>query len=230
MKDPYLYEDSDILINKANIKDRILLDEFENRMTTLGLITILKTDIKIIDVKDIYQIHKTLFSNVYEWAGKKRTINIFKNEPILNGLSVDYTNFNQINKELETVEVRYFKQKWELLSKEDFMHLFTRMIAKIWQIHPFREGNTRVISAFGLLFMKQNGYKFDADIIAKNAKYFRNALVMASLNEYAEYHYLQNILLDAVKGKLIVPSSSKYNKIKNYDVNKYEYNYHEVKK
>jgi cell filamentation protein len=230
MKDPYLYEDSDILINKANIKDRILLDEFENRMTTLGLITILKTDIKIIDVNDIYQIHKTLFSNVYEWAGKKRTINIFKNEPILNGLSVDYTNFNQINKELETVEVRYFKQKWELLSKEDFMHLFTRMIAKIWQIHPFREGNTRVISAFGLLFMKQNGYKFDADIIAKNAKYFRNALVMASLNEYAEYHYLQNILLDAVKGKLLEPSSSKYNKIKNYDVNKYEYNYHEVKK
>jgi len=230
MKDPYLYEDSDILINKANIKDRILLDEFENRMTTLGLITILKTDIKIIDVNDIYQIHKTLFSNVYEWAGKKRTINIFKNEPILNGLSVDYTNFNQINKELETVEVRYFKQKWELLSKEDFMHLFTRMIAKIWQIHPFREGNTRVISAFGLLFMKQNGYKFDADIIAKNAKYFRNALVMASLNEYAEYHYLQSILLDAVKGKLLEPSSSKYNKIKNYDVNKYEYNYHEVKK
>jgi cell filamentation protein len=229
MKDPYLYEDSDILINKANIKDRILLDEFENRMTTLGLITILKTDIKIIDVNDIYQIHKTLFSNVYEWAGKKRTINIFKNEPILNGLSVDYTNFNQINKELETVEVRYFKQKWELLSKEDFMHLFTRMIAKIWQIHPFREGNTRVISAFGLLFMKQNGYKFDADIIAKNAKYFRNALVMASLNEYAEYHYLQNILLDAVEGKLLEPSSSKYNKIKNYDVNKYEYNYHEVK-
>jgi len=230
MKDPYLYEDSDVLINKANIKDRILLDEFENRMTTLGLITILKTDIKIIDVNDIYQIHKTLFSNVYEWAGKKRTINIFKNEPILNGLSVDYTNFNQINKELETVEVRYFKQKWELLSKEDFMHLFTRMIAKIWQIHPFREGNTRVISAFGLLFMKQNGYKFDADIIAKNAKYFRNALVMASLNEYAEYHYLQNILLDAVEGKLLEPSSSKYNKIKNYDVNKYEYNYHEVKK
>jgi len=230
MKDPYLYEDSDVLINKANIKDRILLDEFENRMTTLGLITILKTDIKIIDVKDIFQIHKTLFLNVYEWAGQKRTINIFKNEPILNGLSIDYTNFNQINKELETVKATYFKQKWELLSKEDFMHLFTRMIAKIWQIHPFREGNTRVISAFGLLFLKQNGYKFDVDIIAKNAKYFRNALVMTSLNEYAEYHYLQNILLDAVEGKLLEPSSSKYNKIKNYDVNKYEYNYHEVKK
>jgi len=230
MKDPYLYEDSDVLINKVNIKDRILLDEFENRMTTLGLITILKTDIRIIDVKDIFQIHKTLFSNVYEWAGQKRTINIFKNEPILNGLSVDYTNFNQINKELETVKARYFKQKLELLSKEDFMHLFTRMIAKIWQIHPFREGNTRVIATFGLLFLKQNGYKFDVNIIAKNAKYFRNALVMASLNEYAEYHYLQKILLDAVEGKLLEPSSSKYNKIKNYDVNKYEYNYHEIQK
>ncbi|MFA7076297.1 MAG: Fic family protein, partial [Candidatus Izemoplasmatales bacterium] len=170
MKDPYLYENSDILINKANIKDKTLLDEFENRMTTLGLITIQKTDIKIIDVKAIYQIHKALFSNVYDWAGQNRTINIFKNEPILNGLSVDYTNFNQINKELETVKATYFRLEWELLSKEDFMHLFTRMIAKIWQIHPFREGNTRVILTFGLLFLKQKGYKFDVSIIAKNAK------------------------------------------------------------
>ncbi|MBU1144575.1 MAG: Fic family protein [Firmicutes bacterium] len=230
MKDPYLYEDSDVLINKASIKDRILLDEFENRMTTLGLITILKTDIKIIDVKDIFQIHKTLFLNVYEWAGQNRTINIFKNEPILNNLSVEYTSYNQINKELEIVTTTYFKQNWKNLSKEELMHLFTRMIAKIWQIHPFREGNTRVISAFGLLFLKQNGYKFDVDIIAKNAKYFRNALVMASLNEYAEYHYLQNILLDAVEGKFLEPSSSKYIKIKNYDVNQYEYNYHKAKR
>jgi len=230
MKDPYLYEDSDVLINKANIKVRSLLDEFENRMTTLGLITILKTDMKIIEVKDIFQIHKTLFSNVYEWAGQKRTINIFKNEPILNGLSVEYTSYNQINKELEIVTATYFMQKWEVLSKEEFMHLFTRMIAKIWQIHPFREGNTRVISAYGLLFLKQNGYKFDVDIIAKNAKYFRNALVMASLNEYAEYNYLQNILFDAIEGKHSEPNTSKYNKIKGYDVNQYEYNYHEVKK
>jgi cell filamentation protein len=229
MKDPYLYTDSEVLINKANIKVRNLLDEFENRMTTLGLITILKTDMKIIDVKDIFQIHKTLFSNVYEWAGQNRTINIFKNEPILNGLSVEYTSYNQINKELEKVTTTYFKQKWKNLSKEEFMHLFTRMIAKIWQIHPFREGNTRVISAFGLLFLKQNGYIFDVDIIAKNAKYFRNALVMASLNEYAEYHYLQNILLDAVDRKHLGPSSSKYNMIKNYDVNQYEYNYHKAK-
>ncbi|MDZ4197023.1 MAG: hypothetical protein U1C51_07265, partial [Candidatus Izemoplasmatales bacterium] len=88
----------------------------------------------------------------------------------------------------------------------------------------------RVISTFGLLFLKQNGYKIDVNIIAKNAKYFRNALVMASLNEYAEYNYLQNIFLDVVEGKLLEPKSTKYNKIKNYDVNHYEYNYHEIKK
>jgi cell filamentation protein len=199
-------------------------------MSTLGLITILKTDMKIIDIYDVFKIHKILFSNVYEWAGQTRTINIFKNEPILNGLSVDYTPYNLIKNELEKVKSTYFNQKWKDISKEDFIHLFTRMIAKIWQIHPFREGNTRVISAFGLLFLKQKGFEFDVNVIAKNAKYFRNALVMASLNEYAEYNYLQNILLDAIDGKQIEQSPTKYKKIKDFDINQYEYNYHEVKK
>jgi cell filamentation protein len=230
MKDPYLYEDSDVLINKASIKDKKLLDEFENRMSILGLTTILKTEMKITSIKDIFQIHKVLFSNVYEWAGQPRTINIFKNEPILNGISVEYSSYSQMNKELDTVEKTYFDQKWIDLSKEDFIHLFTRMIAKIWQIHPFREGNTRVISAFGLLFLKQNGHDLNVDVIAKNAKYFRNALVMASLNEYAEYNYLQNILLDTIEDKQIKQSTAKYQKIKDYDINQYEYNYHKIKK
>jgi len=230
MKDPYLYEGLDVLINKASIKDKKKLDEFENRMSTLGLITILKTEMKITSVIDIFQIHKVLFSNVYEWAGKPRTINIVKNEPILNGLSVEYSSYSQINKSLDIVKNNYFNQKWINLSKEDFIHLFTRMIAKIWQIHPFREGNTRVISTFGLLFLKQNGLDFNVDVIAKNAKYFRNALVMASLNEYAEYNYLQNILWDAIDGKQKDQRPFKYQKIKDYDINQYEFNYHELKK
>jgi hypothetical protein len=40
MKDPYIYNDCDVLINKANIKDKDKLDEFENRMTNLALIFI----------------------------------------------------------------------------------------------------------------------------------------------------------------------------------------------
>src|SRR5690554_7068059 len=86
MKDPYIYKDSDVLINKANLKEKDKLDEFENRMTNLALLMLFRSDFGINDASDIFKIHKMLFENVYEWAGKPRTINIYKSEPILQGL------------------------------------------------------------------------------------------------------------------------------------------------
>jgi cell filamentation protein len=102
-------------------------------------------------------------------------------------------------------------------------------MADIWRVHPFREGNTRAISAFAFLLLRQYGHTFNAELIKGNAKYFRNALVMASLKEYAEYQYLQKILVDSIGEDNIVTSSDKYKKIKDYNVEDYTYVYHKVK-
>ena len=45
MKDPYLYDDCNILINKANIKTQQKLDDFESTMVNLGIIKLLKDSI-----------------------------------------------------------------------------------------------------------------------------------------------------------------------------------------
>ena len=230
MKDPYVYKDSDVLINKAGIRDKNKLDEFENRMSNLALVMLFKSDIMISDANDIFKIHKALFENVYEWAGISRTINIYKSEPILNGLSVEYGLCNLIDKDLSKINQIYFKENnFRNLNKEDFIHLFTRLIADIWRVHPFREGNTRTISAFAFLLLRQYGHTFNAELIKENAKYFRNALVMASLKEYAEYQYLQKILVDSIGKDHVVTSSDKYKKIKDYNVEDYTYVYHKVK-
>lgn len=230
MKDPYVYEDSDVLVNKADIRDKNKLDEFENRMSNLALVMLFKSEIKINDAIDIFKIHKKLFENVYEWAGIPRTINIYKSEPILNGLSVEYSLCNLIDKDLSKINQTYFKNNsLGNLNKEDFIHLFTRLIANIWRVHPFREGNTRTISAFAFLLLRQYGHTFNAELIKENAKYFRNALVMASLKEYAEYQYLQKILVDSIGEDNVVTSSDKYKKIKDYNVEDYTYVYHKVK-
>ena len=101
MKDPYLYEDVNVIKNIANIKEQKKLDDYETTMVNLGIIKLLKENESITKVKDVYVIHKVLFENVYEWAGKRRTINIYKEEPVLNGLSVEYSKYKNINKELE---------------------------------------------------------------------------------------------------------------------------------
>ena len=229
MKDPYVYKDSDVLINKANLKEKDKLDEFENRMTNLALVMLFRSDFGINDASDIFKIHKMLFENVYEWAGKPRTINIYKSEPILQGLSVEYSSYQTIEKELDEINNKYLKNNINNLNKEDFIYLFVRLISDVWRVHPFREGNTRTISAFAFLLLRQYGHTFNAELIKENAKYFRNALVMASLKEYAEYQYLQKILVDSIGEDNVVTSSDKYKKIKDYNVEDYTYVYHKVK-
>lgn len=229
MKDPYIYQDSDVLINKANIKDKDKLDEFENRMTNLALILLIKDSFEMHTSKDIFKIHQKLFENVYDWAGEPRNIDIYKEEPIINGKSVEYTMHKNIIKDMSRIDQQYFNQDWKSLNKEDFLHLFTRMISEIWKVHPFREGNTRTVAAFAYLFLKQYGYGFNAELISHHAKYFRNALVMASLGQYAEYQYLQNILLDALSSGQGIEKTGKYSKIREYQIDQYKYAYHKAK-
>jgi cell filamentation protein len=229
MKDPYIYQDSDVLINKAKIRDKDKLDEFENRMTNLALISLIKDSFKINTSKDSFKIHQQLFDNVYDWAGKPRKIDIYKEEPIINNKSVEYTTHKNIIKEMNNIDLRYFSRNWKSLEKEDYIHLFARMIAEIWKVHPFREGNTRTVSAFAYLFLKQYGYDFISELISHHAKYFRNALVMASLGQYAEYQYLQNILFDALSSGQNIQKIGKYSKIKDYNMDQYKYAYHKVK-
>lgn len=74
------------------------MDEYENATTTLAITKLQKEKFEVNSLKDIIIVHKILFENVYEWAGKIRTINIYKEEPVLNGLSVEYSNYQDIKK------------------------------------------------------------------------------------------------------------------------------------
>ena len=96
-----------------------------------------------------------------------------------------------------------------------------RVISRLWRIHCFREGNTRTTITFLHLFMKQLKLKANIDFIGKHAKYFRNALVMASIDKYSEYEHLTNILLDSISMKEIDRGKDKT--IREYEVDKYEY-------
>ena len=52
-KDPYVYDDTNVLKNLANIKEQHKLDDYETTMVNLGIIKLLKSDIEIVKVNDI---------------------------------------------------------------------------------------------------------------------------------------------------------------------------------
>ena len=51
--DPYVYDDTNVLKNLANIKEQHKLDDYETTMVNLGIIKLLKSDIEIVKVNDI---------------------------------------------------------------------------------------------------------------------------------------------------------------------------------
>ena len=73
-----------------------------------------------------------------------------------------------------------------------------RLFPVLWKVHPFREGNTRTTVMIMTFFAEHYGYYFDQNLMAASAGYVRNAFVLASLGEYAEYEHLSKILNDAI--------------------------------
>lgn len=85
------------------------MDEYENAMTTLAITKLQKEKFEVNSLKDIIIVHKILFENVYEWAGKIRTINIYKEELVLNGLSVEYSNYQDIKNQIDKLDSDFKK-------------------------------------------------------------------------------------------------------------------------
>lgn len=199
MKDYYLYDDVPVLRNLLNIKDEKLLEEAESNITYVKLLDI---DDKIcgdvFDYQRIKDIHAYIFGDLYEWAGKERGINIVKGERVLGGDTVRYADTNSIETEMETALKELNQVKWEVLDISETAKLFSKLIAKVWQIHPFREGNTRTIITFATQFAEKHGFRMNKALLKDNSEYVRDALVKASDGMYSEYEYLIRIIQDAI--------------------------------
>lgn len=226
MNDPYVYKDSDVLINSFNIKDQDELNQLESTFFQLSFSKLMEEGYEIKTIDDFLMLHKILFSEIYTWAGTVRKINIFKSEQVLNGLSVKYSD-----KALIMSDILKCKGILVLKKNASFIKDLTKLLAVLWQTHPFREGNTRTLVVFLYFLLKGNGFNLGVDFLEKHAKYFRNALVLASIGEYSEYEHLENFLDEAIFGKNRTENDAdkddaKYQKIKDFDLSTYKYNYH----
>lgn len=224
MRDLYLYPDVDVLKNKKNIKEQTQLDKLEEDIVPLRMIALRKKGISITSVFDIQKIHKFLFSFIFDWAGDFRKITMYKKEPILNGYSVDYTPSDYIEKEMKDLESIFVTINWKELNNKEKIEKVSSIVQGLWQIHCFREGNTRSVAIFLYFLLKTIGVHINIDFLGKNAKYFRNALVLASLYSASKPEYLFGIIADCTTIKNL--STNKYETINGYEVDKYSYQNH----
>ena len=181
MNDIYLYEDVPVLKNKFGIKDEKTLDLVEAEQSRASMMLLYEHGFHDFSNRGVKKIHRTLFEDVYEWAGNYRVINIIKREPVLAGQSVWYSNAEDIPHDLKSAWDEIHQLKWASLSKKDFAKEIAHKFPKIWRVHPFREGNTRTVVMLITFFVEHYGYYFDQELLAQSAGYVRDALVMACL-------------------------------------------------
>ncbi|MEG0330615.1 MAG: Fic family protein [Longicatena sp.] len=141
-----------------------------------------------------------IFGQIYDWAGEFRTIQIAKNEDVLGGDSVSYTFSIQIKKQLDAVMEEVKKLKRTDGNEKGIVFRLERIIASIWQIHPFREGNTITCIVFAVLLAKHLGFEVSHELFKTHSAYVRNALVWASQGRYSKHEYLERIFADAILG------------------------------
>lgn len=151
-------------------------------------------------------IHKFLFKDIFDFAGDYRSYNITKKEEILNGDTVKYVNYQDIE---SYIEYDFKEEKdfdYSKLNKDGLISHIIKFTSSIWQIHPFGEGNTRTTAVFIEKYLNSMGFNINNDMFKYNSLYFRNALVRSNYGNipkgiYPTFQYLAMFFENLLQGK-----------------------------
>jgi cell filamentation protein len=200
MRDPYLYEDVPVLRNLLNIKDTDVLERAEADITSIKLLVVDgAAQSSVFDLSRLLAIHKHIFGDIYEWAGTIRNISIVKGERVLGGDTVRYSQPDDIKRDITATMKKLNNTNWPSLGVQETAEVFAKLIAALWQTHPFREGNTRTVITFATQFAEAHSFRMDKTLLKDSAAYVRDALVKASDGQYSEYQVLVKRFADAIR-------------------------------
>jgi len=164
MNNDYKYIDPDhvytdpntgVMRNLANITESDALVFTETAVVTKRSAELKIKPIRVLDSRAIFAIHKYLFQDMYDWAGKRRTVEISKGGkqffPIsrfdtaltyIDGLIAEYKRISKTDK------TRICRKLAEILDAVNYLH-------------PFREGNGRVQRELLRTLALEKGWKLN---------------------------------------------------------------------
>ena len=155
-------------------------DEAEADRVSANIARILASQTLAFNTNGFIALHRRIFEGVFKHAGELRKYNITKKEWVLHDDTVNYLNWDDLRRALdyEIEQERAFS--YVNLSNDTVVEHVSDFVSRLWQIHPFGEGNTRTTAVFTILYLRSIGFDVNNDLFAKHARYFRNALVRAN--------------------------------------------------
>lgn len=204
----YTYTNTNVLINKGNIKNEIKLDEFETYRTTDRLSelsenpTLLK---RTFDSNHLKSIHSYIFQDVYmdrsemeqaNFDGKLPLRGEFRIENIAKG-NFQFASAMFLENGLQYVLDELKRERLSSLSTESFIKKLAYYLAEINVLHPFREGNGRTTREFIRQLAEEHGYDCDWGLLDKPEK--REVFMDAMIFSVSNTSKLEVVLTDIVK-------------------------------
>mgnify|MGYP004526896273 FL=1 len=161
-------------------KNEVNYNELECDLVSTRIVQLLEENNFELSINYLKYIHRFLFQDVYEFAGEFRKVNFSKHEKILNNDSVAYGDYKTLEQSLD-YDISLEKDKeYKVMNIVDVINNIADFTSRIWQIHPFREGNTRTTALFIEKYLISLGYNVNNIMFKDKSIYFRNALVRSN--------------------------------------------------
>lgn len=135
-QDPYCYPDSIVLRNLLNIRNEEQLQKAERELSEIA-VSKLRLLPPPYNLCLFQHIHKSLFCDVYEWAGQLRSVNIQKGDTLFCTAERIAPEAEKIFRVMESAAWFAGTLKAELVAK------VAETYGDLNVVHPFREGNGR---------------------------------------------------------------------------------------
>ena len=150
------YPDTTVLVNKLDIRTQELLTEAESVLVTSCSVKLEKTmRFENVDFDYYKNLHRQMFSDLYDWAGTVRKINISKKDTV-------FCNASDIERIGTLKFERLKKQKFlKEMKNDEFLDELTDLYHELNMLHPFREGNERTLRLFVTLLVRNTGRDID---------------------------------------------------------------------
>lgn len=189
----YCYPGTYVLKNKLDIRDEAALRTAERRMAAIRGLQMDEDSLFLessFDSAHLRDIHRFLFSDVYEWAGEYRSVNISKGST--------FCMYPFIAEQLDELFAKLHRERLlGGLNKDELIVRLAYYLGELNAIHPFREGNGRAQRAFIRRLAYRNGY------LLSFADSSNEEMVEASVESFNG----DNAKLEALIEKCITPIS-----------------------
>ena len=200
MNDSYRYIDPDytytdpetgVLRNREDINDAHLLLVFESLKVSIRLEELHTNPFKIKDSSSLLDIHKYLFQDIYDWAGKIRTVEISKGGKQFFPIS----HFDNAFSYIDSLIAEYRKINRESIPQ--LTHKLAEILDNINYLHPFREGNGRTQREFLRILANEKGLSLNLnppDNVSVYSRYMSGTID-------GDIELLQQLILEIVTDK-----------------------------